>query len=94
MDESDFFYAIVGGLTVDSVMVDSVSSINTNTLNASCHLEYASPTVNASGRESYITIATPAGDKYSFYFTNGVSGQAPSKCGRHLSGGSASSSKQ
>jgi PKD repeat protein len=78
IDESDFFYAMVGGLTVDSVMVDSVSSINTNTINALCHLEYASPTVNASGRESYITIATPEGDKYSFYFTNGVSGQAPS----------------
>jgi PKD repeat protein len=76
-DESDYFYAMVGGLAVDSVMVDS-TGINTNTLNASCHLEYASPTVNASGRESFITIATPAGDKYSFYFTNGVSGQAPS----------------
>ena len=76
-DESDYFYAMVGGLAVDSVMVDS-TSINTFSLNASCHLEYASPTVNTSSRESFITIATPAGDKYSFYFTNGASGQAPS----------------
>jgi hypothetical protein len=76
-NESDYFYAMVGSLVVDSVMVDT-TGINTNTLNASCHLEYTSPTINASERQSFITVANPDGEKFSFYFNNGLSNETPS----------------
>ncbi|MFT5918579.1 MAG: hypothetical protein ACI9FU_000376, partial [Granulosicoccus sp.] len=78
LKESDYFYAKVNDMVVDSVFMDTVSSITTVMVEAQCHLKYAAPVVNTTARLSYITIATPAGDQYSFYFNNGLSSLTPS----------------